>query len=173
MLELETMNDIILFELLAYGKGEYELILKNMLDEDFFIVQDKWYDVVTKIIYSNRLIGYVAGNYCNNGLLVLELGYLLSEYRDKGIFVKVLSRFKGKIALHLPNRFLINSLVDNGYAEIVTRNLIKSKFLLSFVHDNKLICTYYYDYNRCGVVYGDLISPLMRVDRDCFNGYRD
>lgn len=169
MVNIERMNDILLFELLAYGTDEFKLIFKNMLFEDFFILQDKWYDVLIKIIYDKELAGFIVGNYNNNDMLVLELGYLLPTYRDKGIFIKVLLMFEENICLYMPNRFMINSLIMNGCAEKINDKIVKSKFLLSFHDDNDdLVCSYYYHLQKCGVIKDRLISPLQIVDIECF-----
>ena len=170
MLEIEFLNDILLFDLLRYGNEEYKNILKRMLDDDFYILQNKWYDVLIKIVCKGELIGYIAGNYDKTNRLILELGYLVSSYRDKGIFVNVLSMLDDEISLHMPNRFLINSLLVNGFAEQINEVIIKSKFLLSFNDENdEIIYSYYYHLQKCGVILGKLISPLQEVDIECFN----
>lgn len=170
MLEIEFLYDILLFELLIYGNDEYVTIFKEMLNDEFYILQDKWYDVLIKIVCKGELIGYIAGNYDKTNRLILELGYLLSPYRDKGIFIKVLLMVNEEVSLHMPNRFLINSLLVNGYAEQINEVIIKSKFLLSFNDENdEIVFSYYYHLQKCGVILGELISPLQRVDIECFN----
>jgi hypothetical protein len=170
MLEIEFLYDILLFELLIYGNDEYVTIFKEMLNDEFYILQDKWYDVLIKIVCKGELIGYIAGNYDKTNRLILELGYLLSSYRDKGIFIKVLLMVNEEVSLHMPNRFLINSLLVNGYAEQINEVIIKSKFLLSFNDENdEIVFSYYYHLQKCGVILGELISPLQRVDIECFN----
>ena len=169
MVKIEFLKGINLFELLTYGGEEYRNIFKKMLSEDFYIPQDKWYGVLIKIMCSNQCVGYIVGNYDLNDVLILEIGYLLPQYRDKGIFIEVLLKLDEKICLYMPNRFLINSLLVNGCAEVIGDEIIKSKFLLSFVDENdNLVYSYYYDLQRCGVVLGDFISPLQQVDVDCF-----
>jgi hypothetical protein len=75
-----------------------------------------------------------------------------------------------EVSLHMPNRFLINSLLVNGYAEKIDKVMIKSKFLLSFNDENdEIVFSYYYHLQKCGVILGELISPLQRVDIECFN----
>lgn len=170
MLEIEFLNDVLLFDLLTYGNDEYKNIILRMLDDEFYIIQDKWYDVLIKIVCKGELIGYIAGNYDKTNRLILELGYLLSSYRDKGIFIKVLSMINEEVSLHMPNRFVINSLLVNGYAEKIDKVIIKSKFLLSFNDENdEIVFSYYYHLQKCGVILGNLISPLQRVDIECFN----
>lgn len=170
MLEIEFLNDVPLFDLLTYGNDEYKNIILRMLDDEFYILQDKWYDVLIKIVCNGELIGYIAGNYDKTNRLILELGYLLSSYRDKGIFIKVLLMINEEVSLHMPNRFLINSLLVNGYAEKMDKVIIKSKFLLSFNDENdEIVFSYYYHLQKCGVILGNLISPLQRVDIECFN----
>ena len=170
---LEILFGVCLDNILLYGKGAYETIAKNMLNEDFYFMQGKVYDCFIKIMEQDELVGFIVGNCYNNELIVLELGYILPLYRDKGLFIKTLYELEElvELSLHLPNRFVIKSLLDNGKARLINKGLVKSDYLLSFRNplNDEILFSYYYDLRVSGVVCDNMVSPLMSVDIDCFN----
>ena len=170
---LEILFGVCLDDILLYGKGDYETIAKNMLNEDFYFMQGKLYDCFIKIMEQDELVGFIVGNCYNNELIVLELGYILPLYRDKGLFIKTLYELEElvELSLHLPNRFVIKSLLDNGKARLINKGLVKSDYLLSFRNplNDEILFSYYYDLRVSGVVCDNMVSPLMGVDVDCFN----
>lgn len=172
---MEILKNICLGEALLYGKGDYETIAKNMINEEFYFMQDKIYDLFIKIKIKEKMVGFIVCNYHADKVLILELGYILPEYRNKGLFIETISVLETDYTLwlDLPNRFLINSLLANGKARVITGDyLVKSDYLLSFrnpANFDERLSSYYYDLRISGVVSGEYVSPLMSVDVVCFN----
>lgn len=159
-------------------KYKYENILWQMLKDEFYIIQDRRYDIIKEICYNGNVIGYTALNFYGQ-YLIMELCYILPKYRNMGLFCKELITLKEwvheNIALNLPNRFAIESLINNGLAVKKNDYIVKSEMPLSFRHPIKediRLFTYYYDLRICGCVHLNnyFISPLLDVDIYCFNG---
>lgn len=156
---------------------KYNDILWEMLKDEFYIIQDKVYDIVKEIVYEGEVVGFTTLNFYKD-VLIMELCYILPEYRNKGLFCNEISQLKEYfeyiIWLDLPNRFAINSLVDNGLACMVNEFIVKSGIPLSFRHPlegDVRLSTCYYDLRICGSVYlkNYLVSPLLDVDVVFFN----
>lgn len=164
---------------------EYSYILKNMINDEFYLIQDKIYDIVKEIKKKDIVIGFTASNYYD-GKLIVELVYILSEYRGKSIFTKELSLlevyFGNIICLSLPNRFAIESLLKGLYAHKINEYLVRTRIPLVFQHpksEDVLLFSRIYDLRICAIVDLDncIVSPLIGVDifyfdasskRDCF-----
>lgn len=109
----------------------------------------------------------------------IDLFYLLPEYRDKGVFCNHLKRMCGiygkyNIILHLPNRFVINSLLENGFARRINDNVVSSQIWLGFTDEetDELIISHIYDLDYCAIVSVGRevkMSPVLTVDDECFN----
>lgn len=174
---MEIMENVLLFDLLCYGGEEYNNLLKNMLCDEFYIMQDKWYGVLIKIMDNQKLIGFLAGNYNDNELLILELVYILPLYRGKGIFIETISNLNEDFSIFMPNKFLIMSLLKKGYAQKVNENIVKCDFKLCF-RNEKGVCVFsnYYHLKKCGIISDDgVLSPLQYVDIKNFSAdmYRE
>lgn len=171
---VKTDDSATLYSILNY---EYPEILRSMLFDEFYILQNSKYDFVKEIRYMDIVVGFIALDYYDDSL-IMKLCYILPDYRGKGLFVEELSVIKdclhNDIWLNLPNRFVIESLICNGFAEFVNDFLVKSSFPLSFVHplfDSIRCVSFFYDLRVCAVVDFDycLVSPLLDVDVFCFN----
>lgn len=163
-----------LYDILA---NKFPVIMESMLNDDFFIIQDKCYDFIFFIIVDDEVIGFTASN-IHEPIFLVELCYIVEEYRSKGLFkqhLMVLNEYIDRVlCLYLPNRFAINSLIDNGLAEIEFSSIVRAKMLLSFthpLHKDNLLYSYYYDLRLCGVIdlENEMISPILDVDLYCFN----
>lgn len=118
-----------------------------------------------------------------NFVYFIDLFYLLPDYRDKGIFCTHLKRMSDiygmyNIILHLPNKFVINSLLENGLAREMRFNVVASKLWLGFNDEetDELIISHYYDLDYCAIIGFDeertkvfKLSPILTVDDECFN----
>ena len=165
------------FPLFFFLDTDYREIMRNMLNDEFYIIQDKKYDIISEIRFNHDVVGFSASNFYEDYLIV-ELCYILPEYRGKGLFVdelyKLMNLTHKELLLNLPNRFTIESLINNNLAVKINDYLIKTSILLSFRHpifDDVRLSTYFYDLRICACV--DLsschISPLLDVDIFCFN----
>ena len=156
---------------------EYPFILKAMLLDGFFIVQDKTYDFVKEIVCEDEIVGFTALNFYEDSL-IMELCYILPDFRGKGLFVDELNiikkEFDRELWLDLPNRFAIESLIDNGLACKINEVVVKTSVFLTFHHpliEGRRLSTCFYDLRICACV--DLnnyfLSPLLDVDIFCFD----
>lgn len=194
-----------LCDLLTYNK-DYEEIQKNMIKDEFYFLQGREYDFITpiKIIEDSKPIGFMAGDYIEtketikpmitddvyedikhlpNMACLVDLFYLLPEYRDKGVFKLYLQKIINivglyNVILHLPNRFVINSLLNNGLARMMEYDVVTSKLWLGFEDNetNELVISHYYDLNYCAII--DMsekhrLSPVLDVDDKCFNASKN
>ena len=167
------LKDVWLYDLLL-NVDEFNEIAKNMLYDEFYFMQDKVYDLFVEIECGGKIVGFLVANFFDEDILIIELAYILPEYRDKGLFTGTILDLEEdyELYLDLPNRFLINSLLENGKAELVGEGLVKSSYLLSFrnpFNNDERLCSYYYDLRISGVVCDNVVSPLLNVDIECFN----
>lgn len=174
-------RDCCLFELLTYGGLEYEKLMTGMLNDDFFILQDKRYDFVYELRDStDSLIGFASGTYIMGGYgVLLELFYLLPQYRGKHYFKSFLTFCINQyisVVLDRPNHYSILSLIKNGFAEIIDDWLVNCSLPLSFeeydtVDGDVRRYSDYYDLRLSAIIdpVHKTISPLQDVDIDCFN----
>ncbi len=195
-------NQKSLFKELSDNPKFYK-IQKAMMEEEFYFLQDKCYDFIKPIEFienSENFMGFVAGDFLEtkktiepmitketykdikhlpNYTYFIDLFYLLPEYRDKGIFCKHLKRMIDiyglyNIILHLPNKFVIYSLLKNGLARRMNHNIVVSKLWLSFEDEetDEIIFSHYYDLYYCAVMdFSEKrrMSPVLDVDNECFN----
>ena len=153
-----------------YLNSNHKDIVRNMLCDEFYIMQDKEYDIFYEITYYEWVVGFVCGNFYED-VLVCELCYILPDFRGLSLFSNALnilnSLFDVDIWLDLPNGFAIDSLIFNNLAFKLTDNIVISNFFLSFTNnDGVKIASRIYDYKNCGIVHlhEKIMSPLLDVD---------
>lgn len=154
----------------------YPYIIAGMLKDDFYFIQDNVYDFFYEIKHDDKVVGFYVLNKYNN-TLVLELIYILPEYRGNNLiyneFNSMVELFNGlNIVLYLPNKFVILNLLKNDLAEKITNTIVKTKIGLTY--DKKKVY-YYYDLRLCAIlnIKEFAISPLLSVDNDYFNAEQE
>lgn len=164
---------MILYDKLTYHP-DYKDIMIDMLNDDFYIMQDKDYDYIHTIIKDDKNIGYVACNIEGKNI-ILELCYIKKEYRGQNIFIKNLKQIQKKydeytVCIDLPNKYMINTLTKNNYTTNINEQYIKTNHIkLSFKKDDNRIISDIYDLKNAGVYKNGLISPLLHIDKINFN----
>ena len=154
-----------------------------MLKEEFYILQDKEYDNYEDIVYEGNLIGFVVATDLSTDTIQLNIFYILPQYRGKGIFAKTLQTYLKKyrnVILDRPNRFAINSLIENGLAKTVSDTLVETIPQLSFedyTNNDELVVSNLYDLKKCAIIdkATGRLSPLQDVDVYCYRAdyFRD
>ena len=175
-------NNHLLSKICAYEylDANYPLIIKHMLYDEFYIIQDEFYDVFYEITYENVVVGFIAGMFVENDtVLVCELCYILPEYRGRGLFCSALTAlddlFDVHVWINLPNNFAIQSLINNNLALKLNRKLVLSKYPLSFTIENTLYHSRLYDLEYCCItdLHNQKVSTLLDVDAYTCNPQRD
>lgn len=169
--------NIVLYE---YLDGCHKDIVRDMLCDDFFIVQDKVYDIVYDVCYYGMMVGFLAGNVVD-GVLVLELCYIRRKFRNLGLFNHALNTvnrlFDMDVRLYLPNTFAVDSLILHKWAIKLTNHLVITQFPLTWQDKNTDNWHYsrIYDTNICGIVdlHKKTVSPLLDVDILRYNPSRN
>lgn len=169
-----------LFELLTYNTQEYNNIMVHMLNDDFFIPQEKTYDIIQLLYSNNHLAGYIASTILEDTTIQINLIYILPNYRGNNLFVEYLKKDYiaryDDVVIDRPNRFTINTLLKNGLAEYISSDVVETSVLLSYTDYEKdeLVVSNQYDLKKCGVVSMDCgvvrLSPLQEVDVHFFHG---
>lgn len=163
-----------MYDLLTYGSSEYNHLLIKMLSDEFYVLQDRVYDVMVEVYVGDEIAGFLVGNFFDE-IFIIDLGYLHQEHRDKGLFCTVLGELTevyGNIWLSLPNGFTIRSLLNNGLAVMLNDFLVQSDYPLTFkTDDGSRVNSRFYDLRISAVVdlYHNILSPVLDVDDDCFN----
>lgn len=173
--------DTNLFELLTYNTEEYTNIMIQMLNDDFYILQDKTYDMIQLLYSKEILVGYIASSIINPNSVQINLVYIIREFRGNNIFVDYLVRdyigVYDEVIIDMPNRFTINALVKNGLACYVSDDVVETNVLLSYTDEcGELVVSNKYNIVKCGVVDTNNstgLSPLQDIDvrffhADCF-----
>lgn len=163
-----------------YLNGCYKDIVAEMLRDDFFILQDKVYNIVYDVCYYGHVVGFVACNMIDEVLMV-ELCYIQRRFRDLGLFNHALKTinelFDIDIRLYLPNSFAVDSLLSHKWAIKLTDGLVLSYFPLSWQDRNtqKYHYSRLYDKNICGIVdiHKKTVSPLLDTDILRYNPTRN
>ena len=170
---------VCVYEYLTYHNKQSNYIMKNMLYDYFFIIQDKVYDIFQPIFSDDLMVGFLSANYYNDKVII-ELAYILPQYRGQGLFCKYLKvldeYFNDKeLWLDLPNRFAIQSLLDNGLAFKIGNRFVVSDYFLSFNHGDEKVASKLYDLKYCCIVNirRECVSPLLDVDAYRFDACRD
>lgn len=173
-MKFKISHNVHLYDLLTYGGREYQNILASMLRDEFYILQDRVYDIFVELV-DDKLVGIMVGNFETDEILVIELGYIDKGYRDKGFFCKVLvdlTEMYGNVWLSLPNGFAIRSLLNNGLASMLNEYIVQSDYTLTFKMDSgELATSRFYDMRISAVIdlYHTEMSPVLDVDELCFN----
>ena len=160
--------DVCVYEYLSY---KYPHIFEAMLCEDFFILQDKVYDILIEITYFGSVVGFLTGEFID-GYLVCDLCFILEDYRGMGLFkntlVYVNDLFDIGVLLYLPNVFAVESLIKNSLAIKISDRLVISRFPMIYINkgSGKRLISRIYDLKECAIVHlGDKsLSPLLDVD---------
>lgn len=163
-----------------YLNGQHKDIVAEMLCDDFFIVQDKVYDVVYDVCYYGMVVGFVACSVVDD-VLVVELCYIRRKLRDLGLFNHALTTinelFDIDIRLYLPNSYAVDSLLLHKWAIKLTDDLVLCQFPLTWQDKNteKYHTSKLYDTNICGIVdlHEKTVSPLLDVDILRYNPTRN
>ena len=173
-MEFKISYYVHLYELLTYGRQEYQNLLAKMLGDEFYILQDKVYDILVECRLGDDLVGILVGEFESEEIVIIDLGYIVQEHRDKGFFCKVLgylTEMYGNIWLSMPNGFAIRSLLNNGLARMLNDYIVQSDYTMTFKTDDGRVATSrFYDLRISAVVdmFGNELSPVMDVDDYCF-----
>ena len=162
------LYDVCVYEILTY---KYPEIMEGMLRDDFYIIQDNYYDFFYEITYFNSVVGFVTGNFTDD-YLICEMAYILPKFRSLGLFSQVLSSLDGlfneELVLFLPNHYTVLSLIHNNLAIRITDDLVISRYRFCFNNPNGegKIFSFLYDLRFCCIVSlrESLVSPLLDVD---------
>lgn len=160
--------DVCVYELL---NGRYPEILGEMLSDNFFIIQDKFYDFFYEITYFGDVVGFICGNIFEDKIFS-EMAYIIKRYRNLGLFCKGLESldniFEGELVLFLPNHFTILSLIHNSLAIRLNSRLVVSRYRLCFdiKYSDERVYSFLYDLDNCCIVSlrREVVSPLLDLD---------
>lgn len=129
------IQDIPLYTILY---TRYQYILEEMIKDNFFIIQDRSYAVVKEIVHQKKVIGFTAYDYAPQ-MLILELIYILPEFRGNNIMINeledTLSLFANtinQIMINLPNQYVIKTLLKNNLAEKINDYIVMTSIPLCF-----------------------------------------
>ena len=184
-MKIYILYNVCVYEYLTYHNEDTNMIMKEMLNDEFYIIQDKIYDVFKPICINDKMIGFITGDFYEEDKLVLEIGYLLPPYRSQGLMMNTIFYlmdyfYDKKVWLELPNRYMMQSLLDNNVAFDIGEGFVLSTIPLSFrsvFDDTVKLSSRLYDLNHSCIVKltsdGFLASPLLDVDCFCFDGNRD
>ena len=170
MIMKHLLYNIVLYD---YLNGKHKDIIHDMLIDEFYILQDKEYDIVYLITYYGKVVGFLASNFNEDGeILFCEICYIQKDYRSLGLFCHALgvmdSLFDVNIILDIPNSFTVKSLIFNNYAFMLNDYLILSKYHFSYYNRvlEKVCFSRLYDLRNCGIIdlENKIMSPLMDVD---------
>ena len=53
------------FPLFFFLDRDYREIMRNMLNDEFYIIQDKTYNIISEIKCNHRVVGFTASNFYN------------------------------------------------------------------------------------------------------------
>ena len=181
-------------------KSEYDYIWEALISEHCFSVDDYVPMVFKEILYENRVVGFSSYDIGGESaeLYILKYIYVLPEYRGNNLLVDDLvdtvENFKSVglkfVGVHMPNKFVVKSLVRNGLASKFTSHLVVSRIPLCIeigkkddltgleleymesvnfdidAMESSMVMTFLYDCDLCATVSPDfkLISGICDAD---------
>ena len=153
-----------------YLNENYSDIIYNMIRDEFYIIQDKVYDIYYEITVMDDVVGFIGANF-DDGFLICELCYILPSFRGMGLFSKVLNvlklLFNIDILLELPNVSAVYSLILNNHAIKLNERLVLCNFFLCFSDKtNHRHISRLYDLENGGIIdlKNKVMSPLQEHD---------
>lgn len=180
-------------------KNEYDYIYEALMEERVFSVTDYTPTLFKEIVFEQKVVGFSCYDIGGDGeFYILKYIYVLPEYRGNNLLVADLTDTAKSfsdvglkmIGVHMPNRFVMKSLVKRGLAVEINNHLIVShiplcidigskeeltglelEYLMSVNFDidemeSSMVITFLYDTDLCATVSPDfkLISGICDVD---------
>lgn len=120
--------------------AEYPYLLESLIEQNPFRIDGVNPLLFKEIVYENKVVGFSSYD-GGNGVFALKYIYVLPEYRGNNLLIKDLLDTKNTfekygypyVAIDMPNWYVINSLLNHGYATEYNNHLIISKIPLTFL----------------------------------------
>lgn len=118
---------------------EYPYIYESFMENHPFYLENANVGLFKEIVHENKVVGF-SGYDSGMGVMALKYIYVLPEFRGNNLLIKDLWDTKNLfekhgypyVAIDTPNWYVINSLINHGYATRFNNHIIITDIPLTF-----------------------------------------